>query len=340
MSFLGGGQDHFAWYREHGARILTSTVAHYCYLSARWLPPFHDYRYRVVWSEIEHVNHVHEIRHPSVRACLKYLEFDQMDQGVEIHHTGDLPARSGLGSSSAFTVGLLAALYALKGAHMSKVELARRAIHVEQELLQEAVGIQDQIECAHGDLRLVTIERDGTYSASPLALPLARVLELERHLMLFYTGVQRFSSDVAGQQVAAISNGSTELSAMRALVDDAVAALTGSGPLRVFGEILHEGWMHKRVMPGASNGLLDKIYQDAIGAGASGGKLLGAGGGGFFLFVVEPRQQAAIRDALQECVYVPFQFDHHGCQIIFSEPDRREALAQVGVPPSLRRALV
>ncbi len=317
VSFFGGGTDYPTWFREHGGCVLTSTINKYCHISVRYLPPFFEKRNRIVWSKIEQVDSIEEIQHPAVRAGLHFLN---VREGVEIHHDGDLPARSGLGSSSAFTVGLLHAVYGLKGVMASKSRLAKEAIYIEQDVLKEAVGIQDQIQVAHGGLNLIDIRHDGTYQVRPVILPRERSLELRSHMMLYFTGISRFASEIAQSQVAAIPDKTRELKAMAKLVDDALGVLTSTGPLDDFGALLHESWLLKRGLTDKiSNGTVDDIYETARQAGALGGKLLGAGGGGFMLIFARPGKQPRIKKALHGLLQIPFEFDFAGTQIIYCE---------------------
>ena len=306
VSFFGGGTDYPTWFCDHGGKVLTSTINRYCYITTRLLPPFFDQRSRIVWSKIELVNSTEEIEHPAVRAALQFLD---IAEGVEIHHVGDLPARSGLGSSSAFTVGLLHALYALKGVMANKLRLADDAIYIEQHMLKEAVGIQDQIQVAHGGINLIEIPCDGKYQVSPVIMPLDRTHEFESCLMLFFTGVSRFSSEIAESQIRAIPDKTRELEAMRAMVDEALQVLAGGGDLDDFGRLLHESWLLKRSLTSRiSSQKVDDIYDVARRAGAIGGKLLGAGGGGFMLFYVPPAYQQQVRSALSNLLEIPFCF--------------------------------
>ena len=246
-----------------------------------------------------------------------------MHQGLEIHHDGDLPARSGLGSSSAFTVGLLHALYALRSQMTSKAKLANEAIHLEQNLLKEAVGIQDQIAVSYGGINLIEINRDGSYLVKPVILPAARVRELQDHLLLFFTGISRYSFEVAQKQILAIPNKKHELKMMGEMVEAALGILTGTDSIDEFALLLHEGWMLKRGMSDAvSNEEIDRIYQTARDAGAIGGKILGAGGGGFMLLCAPPHAHKKIRQNLSSLLEVPFEFERTGTQIIFADPDQ------------------
>ncbi len=317
ISFFGGGTDYPTWFRDHGGCVLTSSINKYCHISARYLPPFFEKRNRIVWSKIEAVDSIEEIQHPAVRAGLQFLD---VREGVEIHHDGDLPARSGLGSSSAFTVGLLHALYGLKGVMASKSRLANEAIYLEQDVLNEAVGIQDQIQVAHGGLNLIDIREDASYQVRPIMLPRERSRELRSYMMLYFTGLSRFASQIAQAQVAAIPQKTRELKAMAAFVDGALGVLTSTGPLDDFGALLHESWLLKRGLTDqVSNDTVDDIYEAARGAGALGGKLLGAGGGGFMLIFASPGKQPQIRQALHGLLEIPFEFDFAGTQIIYCE---------------------
>jgi D-glycero-alpha-D-manno-heptose-7-phosphate kinase len=317
VSFFGGGTDYPVWFEKNGGRVLTSTINKYCHISARYLPQFFEYRNRIVWSRIECVDDVARIEHPAVRAGLQFLD---IREGVEIHHDGDLPARTGLGSSSAFTVGMLNALYGLKGVMASKSRLADEAIHIEQVLLREAVGVQDQIQVAHGGLNLIEIGRNGSYVIRPLIIPDARIHELEAHLMLFFTGIARHASKIAETQVRTIPEKERELRRMAEMVDEAVELLTGNGSLDPFGSLLNESWLIKRgLTEKISNGTIDTIYRSAMDAGALGGKLLGAGGGGFMLIFAPPEKQAAVRKALAGLLEIPFAFEFAGTRIIFCD---------------------
>lgn len=335
ISFFGGGTDYPVWYREHGGATLTTTIQHYCYLTCRWLPPFFEHASRVVWSKIELVKPGDEIEHPSVRECLKYLE---IGPGIEVHHDGDLPARTGLGSSSSFTVGLLHALYGLKGIMPSKMKLAEDAIHVEQQRLQENVGSQDQMAAAFGGFNRFDFNRDGSVQVSPVLADPARLRLLQDHLMLVYTGISRTASDIAGEQIRATHSRQPELSAMRQMVDEAIAILQSRGSLLPFGELLHEGWKIKRgLTPRISNAGIDDLYEGARRAGAVGGKLLGAGGGGFLLLFVRPEDRESIRESLGGHLQVPVEFENGGSRIIFYDtdgykPTRKETLPRAQTP--------
>lgn len=317
VSFFGGGTDYPAWYRENGGAVLTSSIDKYCYLSARWLPPFFEYRHRVAWSKVELVGSAAEVEHPAVRAAMQYLK---IEDGLEIHHAGDLPARTGLGSSSAFTVGLLHALYALKGVMVSKAQLAAQAVHVEQEVMGETVGVQDQIECAHGGLNHVEIGTDGRWHVTPIILSAHRRTELEQSLLLYYTGISRHASEVAKAQVDAMPANNGAMRDMAALVPEALETLTGSAPIAEFGRLLDEGFRLKRSLSAkVSTPGIDALYAKARAAGAVGGKLLGAGGGGFLLLLARPEDQGSLRRALRDVLEVPLRFEAGGSRIIYAQ---------------------
>lgn len=325
ISFFGGGTDYHTWYQEHGAAVLATTINHYCYLQCRILPPFFNHHSRVVWSRVEEVMQHSEIKHPSVRAVLEYLK---VDQGVEISHQGDLPARSGLGSSSAFTVGLLHAIYALRGLISSKRELACEAIHIERGVLKENVGVQDQIETAYGGLNKISIQSDGNFDVNPLILPASRLNELQDHLMLFFTGISRTASDIAADKIKSIPNKKRELHGIHQMVNEASNILTTGSDITDFGRLLHESWMLKRqISTHIAPTFVDDIYEKARNAGAIGGKLLGAGGGGFMLFFVKPEDKPKVCDALKDLLLVPFEFESSGSQIVFYDNLRYSMMA-------------
>jgi len=315
ISFFGGGTDYPAWYSKHGGAVLATTIDKYCYLTCRYLPPFFEHRIRVVYSRMESCQTIDEIEHPAVRETLRYLK---VDRGVEIHHDGDLPARSGMGSSSSFTVGLLHALYALKGQMPSKRQLALESIHIEQALIRETVGSQDQMLASYGGLNHITFSPDGQISVRPMTLLPERIKELNDHLMLFYSGIKRTASDVAESYVQDMESRERQLHAMTDMVDEGIAILNSGREIARFGELLHEGWLAKRSMSSmVSNSHVDEIYRQAMSAGAIGGKLLGAGGGGFMVFFAHPSDQPKIKERLSKLIYVPFKIEHSGSQIIF-----------------------
>jgi D-glycero-alpha-D-manno-heptose-7-phosphate kinase len=315
ISFFGGGTDYHPWYQEHGAELLTTTINHYCYLTCRFLPPFFQHKSKVVWSKIESVDDHNTIEHPCVKSVLDYLH---IDRGVEIHYQGDLPARSGLGSSSAFTVGLLHGLYALRGEMVSKRNLACDAVHIERDMMRESVGVQDQIQTAYGGLNRIHVNANGDFSVQPMILPAARLVELQKHLLLFFTGVSRTASNIAAEQIQSIPQKQQQLHRMQTMVSEAEKILTEGKNINHFGELLDEAWCLKRSLTQSiSPAFIDTIYDTAKKAGATGGKLLGAGGGGFILFFIKPELQPQLMQALSELLLVPFAFENAGSQIIY-----------------------
>jgi D-glycero-alpha-D-manno-heptose-7-phosphate kinase len=319
ISFLGGGTDYPAWYREHGGAVVATTIDKYCYLSCRYLPPFFEYRYRVTYAKIENTETIDQITHPAAREILR---FQNVSRGVEIHHDGDLPARSGMGSSSSFTVGLSHALHALHGRMMSKHQLAMESIHIEQELLKETVGSQDQVMAAYGGLNHVRFFPSGEISVRPIIMPAERLAELNSHFMLFYTGIKRTASEIASTYVADIGSHRRQMRILSDLVKEGLSILSGRGDLDCFGELLHEGWLVKRGLSKAvSNAHVDEMYQEARAAGALGGKLLGAGGGGFLCLFAPESRHDEIKQRLSGLLHVPFKFEFGGSQIIFYDPD-------------------
>lgn len=323
VSLFGGGTDYPDWYREHGGAVVGFAIDKYCYISLRRLPPFFEHRHRVVYSKIETVNEIAEIQHPSVRACLGELG---IEYGAEIHHDGDLPARSGLGSSSSFTVGLLNALHALNGCMTNKRALALEAIRIEQELIGENVGSQDQVWAAYGGINHVVFQPDGNIDVRPLVIPTARAERLLGSLILFFTGVSRFASEVAAKQIHNIRSRQVDLKAVGSLTADALDLLhADGGDLDDLGRMLHESWLIKRSLSDAvSTPEVDEIYRIAREAGALGGKLLGAGGGGFMLFYVPPDRQDAVRAGLSTLIEVTFGVDRDGSKIVVYEPSGLE----------------
>ena len=307
ISFFGGGSDFPEFYREHGGKILSTTINKYCHVICRKLPPFFPEKSRIVWSKIEKVNDHSQIEHASVKAALEYLE---LDYGVEIHHTGDLPARSGVGSSSAFTVGVLKALHCLQGNITNGDALARDAIIIERDILKENVGIQDQIACAIGGYNRTVILQDGRFKVETLPA----TDNFQKHFLLFFTGISRNSSEIAAHHIKEISNKTPELKEMSNMTDLAVNA-----SYEDFGRLLHENWLIKRTLSHAVTlDVIDDIYKKGLQAGALGGKLLGAGGGGFMLFFAKPDRHDAIRAALSDLIHVPFEFEPEGARIIFN----------------------
>lgn len=319
VSFFGGGTDYPAWFEENGGSVLATTINKYCYITCRYLPPFFEHKHRIVYSQVETVKHTKDIKHPVVRAA---LEMANITEGLEIHHDGDLPARTGLGSSSAFTVGMLNALYALKGNMISKTRLAQEAIHLERDVLKESVGCQDQVLTALGGFNKIDFNTDHSISEVPVILSPTKKRELEDHLLLFFTGISRHASKIAQKKIENIPKRKKELSIMRQMVDEGLKILTNGQCITEFGTLLHESWKLKRELSeGVSTSLVDEIYQAALSEGALGGKLLGAGGGGFMLIFAPPEDHQKIKNHLKNLLCIPFSFEGDGSQIIVYNPD-------------------
>ena len=320
ISLFGGGTDYPAWFRENGGAVLGTAINKYSYISVRKLPPFFEHRFRIAYSKLEFVREISEIMHPVVREALAEM---QLADGLEIHSDSDLPARSGLGSSSAFTVGFLHALHALRGRMVTKLELGREAIRVEQDLLREAVGCQDQLWAAFGGFNHITFSPAGDFEINPILLARDPRSELMQSMMLFFTGFSRNASDIAQHQIANIPYRTQQLRAIQAFVGDALAILQeDSNPVRSLGELLHESWRLKRELAErVSTPVVDEIYEAARRAGAIGGKLLGAGGGGFMMFLVEPDRRQQVRERLADLIYVPVDIDFDGSKIVLYQPD-------------------
>ncbi|MEK7464438.1 MAG: kinase [Patescibacteria group bacterium] len=316
ISFFGGGTDYPGWVKEYGGAVLSTSINKYSYLHAIRLPPYFPYKTRVAWSRMEEVNSIDEIAHPSVRETLRFMDFND---GLSIHYNGDVPARSGMGSSSSFTVGFLHALYGLKGISPDRKKLAEEAIHIEQNCIKENVGSQDQVAVAYGGFNKINFHKDGSFAVTPIKLSDGRLEELQKHMMLFFTGFSRNASEIATEQIKNIPNKKIELQAMHNMVDEAVLVLKSNGDwLGDFGRLLHKSWELKRSLsPKISNDTIDGFYARAREAGALGGKLLGAGGGGFLLVYARPKDQERVKTALSKLLHVPFAFEDEGSHIIY-----------------------
>ena len=316
ISFFGGGTDYPTWYLKHGGQVLSTTIDKYLYISCRYLPPFFEHRLRLVYSKIETCQHVSELDHPSAREVLKYLD---IDNGLEIHYDGDLPGRSGLGSSSAFTVGLLNALYAYQGQKISQHRLTTESIHIEQDLIKETVGSQDQTNAAYGGFNKIRFKQNGEIIVDPVTISYERIQALDKNLMLFYTGIIRTAEKVARSYVDVIEEKEKQLLRMYDMVDEAIEFIA-NGNLEGFGRLLNDAWQEKRSLSKiVSNSQVDEIYTSAIDAGALGGKLSGAGGGGFLLLYVPVEKQPDVKKKLSHLLHVPFSFEPNGSQIIFHD---------------------
>jgi D-glycero-alpha-D-manno-heptose-7-phosphate kinase len=321
ISFFGGGTDYPSYYLNHGGKTLGVAIDKYCYLNVRKMPPFFEHKHRVVYSKIENANTFDQIDHPSVREVLKFLK---IQYGVSIHHDGDIPAKSGMGSSSAFTVGLLKSMFALEGKMISKHELTDLAIFIEQKLIKENVGSQDQTFAAFGGLNVVEFLQNGQIVVNPIIIKPERLQKFESNLLLYFTGISRFASEVAAEQIQNTNQNIDNLNSMKKLVDDSYNILTSSKDrLDEFGEMLNETWMMKKKLSSKiTNPQVEELYNTAIKAGAIGGKLLGAGGGGFMCFYARPENHQNIREKLSGFLNIPFKFDFDGSTVIVYEPQK------------------
>lgn len=315
MSFFGGGTDYPDFFNEYSGSVISTTFDKYCIVTASHLPRFFDYSNQITYSKIERTKTVDEIKHPAVREAMKYMNMKELRMNYE----ADLPARSGLGTSSSFSVGMLNAFYALKGKYVDKKQLAKDAIYVERVLCNEEGGIQDQIAAAFGGLNRINFSYQG-FQVNPMIISSERKQKLNNNLMLFFTGFSRFSSDIAKIQTNVTKNKSKiqDLLEMLKLVDEAEKILTSKCELTEFGTLLDYTWKLKRgITQKISTDDIDLLYSKAIKAGAKGGKLLGAGGGGFLLFYVELDKQQYVKEALKDLLYVPFEFENSGTRIMY-----------------------
>ena len=324
LSLCGGGSDYKSWYTNHGGIVVGGTLNQHSYVSARFLPPFHTYKTRVVYSDIETVQENREIQHRAIRACLEYLGWDGPEApGLEIFHAADLPGRSGTGSSSTFVVGLLNAIAALKGRRMLPAELAEAAIHVEQVMMGETVGCQDQTWAAYGGLNVIKFQTNGNINVYPLLLNHGQIEELEWHLLLFFTGISRTSSDVAKTYAAELGTPakSRDQWAMIRLAEHAVPAIE-NGQYEKLGQLIDQSWRIKSGLSSAvSNDKISAMYASARVHGAWGGKITGAGGGGSLILVAPPSKHSDIVSRMEElgATHIPFRFSFSGSQVIFAE---------------------
>ena len=318
MSFFGGGTDMEDFFREYGGAVLSTTFDKYCYVNVRHLPRFFDYSTELSYSKTERVTDVEQIQHPAIRNAMKMLDMHEL----RLTYEADLPARSGLGTSSSFAVGMLNAFYALKGKYADKKKLADEAIYLERELCQEAGGWQDQIAAAYGGLNRINFNADG-YEVCPVIISPERKKRLNNNLLMFFTGFTRFSSDVQKQNAIGKADKVMQLKEMLSLVDDAERLLADrDSDLDEFGRLLDHTWKLKRQTGSAvSTSNIDKLYEKGMKAGALGGKLLGAGGGGFLVFYVQPEKQESVKLAMEDLMYIPFEFEDSGTRVIHYTPE-------------------
>lgn len=321
ISLFGGGTDFPEYYTQNnGAGVISTTINKYCYISVRELPNFFHHLHRLSYSKIEEVNSNDEINHPVIRSIFNLLN---IKNGIELHYDGDMPARSGLGSSSSFTVGLLNAMYELHNNKYSKKYLAEKAIHVERNLLNEVVGCQDQIISSYGGFNHIQFNNK-TFNVSPIIMKDEQKKRLNDHLMLFYTGIQRFATDIEYSKFKENSKNELFLDNIRELKNEALNLFSKPKlDIRLLGELLLESWKQKkRLSKKVSLPLIDNAYNVAIKNGALGGKLLGAGGGGFLLFLVEPGKQNKVRNSLKDLLEISFSFENEGSKVIFNSNKR------------------
>ena len=319
MSFFGGGTDMESYFKENGGAVLSTTFDKYCYVTVRHLPRFFEYKTHLTYSRMEYVNEYDEIQHPAIRNAMRMLDMHEL----RLTYESDLPARSGLGTSSSFAVGMLNAFYALKGKYADKKKLADEAIYLERVLCNESGGWQDQIAASFGGFNRINFNADG-YEVLPVIISPERKKQLNNNLLMFFTGFTRFSSEV--QKTNGVGDKKKQLKEMYSLVDEAERVLTDKKKsLDDFGYLLDHTWKLKRQMGSSvSTDSIDGLYQKGIEAGALGGKLLGAGGGGFLLFYVQPEKQDAVRWAMRDLLYIPFQFENSGSQVIYFTPESYE----------------
>ena len=321
MSFFGGGTDMESFFNKHGGAVLSTTFDKYCYVNVRHLPRFFDYSTELAYSRTERVTDIDSIQHPAIRNAMKMLDMHE----IRLTYEADLPARSGLGTSSSFAVGMLNAFYALKGKYADKKKLADEAIYLERVLCQEAGGWQDQIAASYGGFNRINFKDDG-YEVLPVIISPERKKQLNQNLLMFFTGFTRFSSEVQKANAQSKVDKTAQLREMLSLVDDAESVLTDKyADLDEFGRLLDHTWRLKRQTGSAvSTNSIDELYEKGIAAGALGGKLLGAGGGGFLVFYVQPDRQDSVRWAMRDLMYIPFEFEDGGTRVIHYSPETYE----------------
>ena len=318
VSFFGGGTDYPDYIKEHGGSVLSSAIDKYAYISCRKLPPFFEHKHRIVYSKIEEVINNNDIKHPAVKSILNYWN---INEGLEIHYDGDLPARSGIGSSSSFTVGLLHVLFKYLNLEISEKELAKKAIYVEQSVIKETVGCQDQIAASFGGLNHINFLKNGEFEVVPIQIENDRLENLENNLFIVFSGISRYASEAAKAKVKNLEKVKVQLKEMKKFVFEGINILENkSKSLDDFGELLNESWILKKgLSEKITNPKIDNLYSIAMEAGASGGKLLGAGGGGFLLFYVNKKYQKDFIESVSSSTAVPIKVDREGSKIILEE---------------------
>lgn len=322
MSFFGGGTDMESFFRDYGGAVLSTTFDKYCYVNVRHLPRFFDFSTELSYSKIERVSDIDKIQHPAIRNAMKMLDMYE----IRLTYEADLPARSGLGTSSSFAVGMLNAFYALKGKYADKKKLADEAIYLERVLCNEAGGWQDQIAASFGGMNRIEFNKDGTYEVKPIIIHPDRKKQLNDNLVMFFTGFTRFSSDMQKTNQTVYAEKVAELKEIYALVDNAERILEDNqADLDDFGRLLDKTWRLKRQTGGAiTTNIIDALYEKGIKAGALGGKLLGAGGGGFLIFYVQPEKKSIVMEAMRDLLFVPFKFEEGGTRVIHYSPEMFE----------------
>jgi D-glycero-alpha-D-manno-heptose-7-phosphate kinase len=318
VSFFGGGTDYPDFFNNYGGEALSTTIDKYIYITVKKLDQLSEYKYKMFYSQIDFCNKIEDIKHPVIKACLKQLN---ICDGIEIHVITDLPAKSGTGSSSSFTVGLLNAIYTLYNIPITKKKLAEDAINIEQNILNERVGVQDQMAAAYGGLNHLTFCASNGLQAKELKIDINKKLELQNSLLMFYTGITRYAHEILEEQIQNTKNNkaTNDLENIKKMVSKGIYILTEGLDLNDFGKLLDEAWQTKKALSSAiSNSTIDSIYELAINAGATGGKLLGAGGGGFLVFFVEQQLHDNVRAALSDYIEIPFNFENTGSEIIYS----------------------
>ena len=320
ISLFGGGTDYPLWFKKYGGSVISTSINRYNYITSRWLPQFFEYKYRIRYYLKEEVSDINDIKHPSVKACAKFLN---ISDGFEVVHCSDLPAQTGLGSSSSFTVGMLHSFYSLLSRTPTKRELAVNAINVEQNIIQESVGSQDQVVAAFGGFNRIDFKKDENFEVTPIVISQNRLKELEENLLLCFTGLSRSASSVAELQIKNTPSKYQELKEIHDITEEAFKVITAEKPLDQIGYLLNEHWKLKSSLTNKiSNEFIDKIYNTAISNGALGGKLLGAGGGGFMLFYAKKDQHDRIKNSLKEFIFVPMKFEFSGSMVVyFSHPN-------------------
>ena len=316
ISFFGGGTDYPSWFNQDEGSVINASISRYSYITSRWLPPFFEYKHRIRYYEKEETQTLDEIKHPSIRECAKFLE---INKGIEIVHNSDLPSRTGLGSSSSFTVGMLHSLYTLKNIIPTKRELAEKAIHIEQNVIKEAVGSQDQVAAAFGGFNLINFKPKNNFDVTPIIINEKRLNQLQEKLLLCFTGFTRNAHDIASKQIELTSQNSNELKKINLLCQKAFNLIIDEKKsINDFGYLLNEQWEIKRSLTKhITKPYIDEIYKTGLQNGAIGGKLLGAGGGGFMLFFANKDRHKEIKHALKKYMFVPFQFEFTGSKLVY-----------------------